>query len=147
MPAPEVSSLPQKAVIWSYITDDDYGNIICAQPIEINCRWVGSIGEQLNPLTATIMDVSTTVVVDRAIAVKSLIWLGELANLLEPISNLNQVKNYNDTPDIKGRNFLKTVTVIRYRNSLPALIATTLPRFDSTHYTWDNGIVRWDSGA
>lgn len=122
MPSPESANLVQRAVLWSFSNVDDYGNVVVNSPVEIRVRWEGATGQQLIPLTASEMDVATTVYVDRYIPLRSLLWFGRLRDVPSPVTELGEVKNYNDTPDIKGRSVLKTVSIIRYGNSLPIVL-------------------------
>ena len=122
MPSPESANLVQRAVLWSFSNVDDYGNVVVNSPVEIRVRWEGAAGQQLSPLTASEMDVATVVYVDQYIPLRSLLWFGRLRDVPSLVTELGEVKNYNDTPDIKGRSVLKTVSIIRYGNSLPTVL-------------------------
>lgn len=123
MPSPETSDRYQKAVLWSAGPNDKHGEPTVLAPIELNVRWqdrrspgVGDAGETI----AT----DATVVVDRQIAINSIMWKGELANFNPAVNSgeLMQVANYSETPDIKNRVAYREVTLRRFRSQLPSTV-------------------------
>lgn len=120
MPSLEVSSRHQKAVLWAASSHDDYGNPLVDAAAEITVRWVEKRTEGVGPNGEAIA-IDATVVVDQEIAVGSIMWLGAKDDLPDTPTNLKQVVAYNQTPDIKGREFYRTVSLIRYSDTLPTL--------------------------
>lgn len=120
MPALEKLFRHQKAVLWEASGKDDYGEVTVDAAAEITVRWAERRREGVDPQGNTIA-IDATAVVDREIAVGSIMWLGALVDLPTPLTDLNQVVNYNSIPDIKGREFYRTVSLIKYGNTLPVL--------------------------
>ncbi len=116
----ESTSRHQKAVLWAANGVDDYGEPKVDAAVEITVRWEEGLQEAVDPNGNTIA-VDAVVVVDQAIVVGSIMWLGEKEDLATPPVDLKQVVSFNKIPDIKGRNFRRTVGLIRYSNELPAL--------------------------
>ena len=121
MPTLETDCLNQKAVYWAKNSKpDDFGEVTVDAGIEIKVRWEVGNQEVADPQGRTI-GIESLVVVDRDISVGSILWLGTIADIANPPVDLRQVVIFNSIPDDKGRNFRRTVGVIRYSNSLPAL--------------------------
>jgi hypothetical protein len=120
MPAVEVSDLNQKAVLWANNGTDDYGDPKIGAPVEISVNWSWNEDAQESPTGGPVAIVGT-VAVDRRIKLKSLLWLGRLAELPETKADLCQVIGYSEVPDVKGRNPRRSVTIARYSNTLPTI--------------------------
>ena len=118
--AMENSSLEQKAVLWAANGSDDYGDVTIDAKIEINVRWEEGRKEALDANGKT-SAIDSTVYVDRTIPVGSIMWLGTLKTVADPPVNLRQVMNFESIPDLKGRNFRRSVVLMKYGNELPAL--------------------------
>ncbi len=122
MPSLEVSSLHQKAVLWTAAGLDDERVVTINAAIEISVRVERkrkeSSNAQANPIATVLM-----VWVDREIAIGSIMWIGTLEawNTLSPKANLKQVIAYEEIPDIKGRESERIVTLQKFGDSLPAL--------------------------
>lgn len=117
----ETSELNQRAVLWAAVGRyDNEGNVLLEDPIEIPVRWEEALEEAVDPLGNTIA-VDALAVVDQTIAVDSVMWLGELIDLPNTPTNLKQVSTFGNIPDIKSRHFRKTVSLIRYSNTLPTI--------------------------
>lgn len=123
MPAPERAFLRQTAVLWPKSGVNAYGQATVGSPVELRVRWEWTRSEVLDPLKApTALDAS--VVVDRVIAVGSLMWLGELSDFVGTGSGwegheIYEVKAYEETPDLKNRVSMRTVGLMRYKGTLP----------------------------
>ena len=125
MPAPEVSFLRQKAVLWNVTGYDTYGQpTVTGSPIEINTRWLINRREVMDAKGNTIT-LEGTAVVDRKVDDGSIMWFGTLKDWLN-IGNfaanneLMQVWQYKETPDVKGRVSRRTVELMKFKNVLPA---------------------------
>lgn len=120
MPALEVSDLKQKAVLWANNGLDDYGQPKVSAPVEINVRWVWS--KELNETPTESGEVIVgEVAVDRVIEAESILWLGTLASLPATKTDLCKVVGYRETPDVKGRNPRRSVTIVKFNDTLPAI--------------------------
>lgn len=120
MPALETVALKQKAVLWSKNGDNTYGETKINAKIEIDSRWETTRQDTRNPERAT-TGFESIVYVDREIAIDSILWLGSIDDLPTTPTNLRQVKDYDEIPDIKSRNVQRFVTVVKFSNELPEL--------------------------
>lgn len=120
MPAQETTSRHQKAVLWAANGVTDYGKIKVDAAAEIDVRWEEGLQEAVDPNGETIA-IDAMVVVDQDVVVGSIMWLGEKDDLATPPVDLKQVVSFNKIPDIKGREFRRTIGLIRFSNKLPAL--------------------------
>jgi len=118
MPVLEESDLHEYAVLWSAGGVDDYGNPTVSAPVEIPCRWLIGMRESLDA-EGNIIGVSDTVIVDRAIPIGSILWKGRLKDLPSSPTDLKQVIEYRETPDVKGRKRRRMVLLSRYSDQLP----------------------------
>lgn len=119
----ETSDLNQKAVLWTVSGVDSYSRPTLSVGIEIPVRWVHKKTESLD-LKGRVVSSDATVIVDREIAIGSIVWKGELTNLPSPVSSvtdLYEVMDYRESPDIKGRYFRRTIILMRYGNTLPQI--------------------------
>ena len=121
MPAIESADRKQKAVLWAATGVDDYGEHKVSAAVEIRVRWEEKRREGVNPNGNTIA-VEATVVVDRVIAIGSIMWLGKKADLADPPVNLKQVMGRGEIPDTKGRKTRRTVLLVRHSNELPTVV-------------------------
>ena len=121
MPALEASSLHQKAILWERTGWDANGEPVVSAPVEIACRWERVQREMLSEQDTTIA-VDREVWVDQEIPVGSMLWEGELIDLPSPATDVLQVIAATKIPDIKGRDFERTVMVRRYKESLPTVV-------------------------
>lgn len=120
MPHPGSSSRFQKAVLWAANGTDRNGEVKVDAAIEIMVRWETKQGELLNPQGNTIL-FEEMAVVGRSILIGSIMWLGALADVATPPTNLRQVIDFTETPDVKNRHQRRTVKMIKYSNELPTL--------------------------
>lgn len=112
--------LNQKAVVWAQSGYDATGEPIVSSGSEVSCRWEDRQDEILGE-DATPIAFDATVLLDQDVAVDSLMWLGELANVPDPVTDLHIVVKFNKVPDIKGRKFTRTAHLVKYRDSLPTV--------------------------
>lgn len=122
MPPVETQSLNQWAVLWEAGPYDAYGKYKVQPAIEVRCRWETKrdMGEGAQDTVASITD---TVFVDRFIKLGSILWKGKLVDLPITPTNLKEVSEYKEVPDLKGRRFQRTLTVVRYNEQLPTVVA------------------------
>jgi hypothetical protein len=128
MPALETSDLLQSAVLWPFSGSyDPYGQPTVAAPVAVEVRWVDKRMEALDPKGDTIT-VDGFAIVDRHVDVGSLMWLGcpdglvTEEDVVPPKHNwgsLVQVKTYNNTPDVRGREQRRKVGLMRWKDELP----------------------------
>lgn len=110
----------QKAVLWTFAGYDGHGDVKVNAAAEIDVRWEERRRETLDANGNSIA-IDATVVLGQEIAVGSILWLGALADVATPPVNLKQVVVYNSTPDVKAREFRRTVGLVKYSNELPTL--------------------------
>lgn len=123
MPAFETMDLEQVAVLWGKSGTDDYGQPTTATAIEIPVRWLTKRDEVVDAQGNTIA-LDATVVVERQIAVGSLMALGNLSYWVGTgsagdESEVMEVVTYEETPDLKGREIRRSVGLKRFRDALP----------------------------
>lgn len=120
MPPFEEMDLTDDAVYWPIEGRDKHGEPLIGDAVPIECRWVESQTEALDPTGATI-PIDVTVKVDREIAIDSILWKGRLEDF-DPTEKpvLMQVKTKSTTPDIKGRHVAREIGLMFYKKSLPA---------------------------
>jgi len=110
----------QKATYWpSGTTYTDTGQLKVQAAIEIDVRWEDRQQEALDGDGNTIR-VDAVVVVDRNIAVGSMMWLGEKADWADG-EQLNEVVSFDKVPNLKATRYRRVVGLIRYSDSLPPL--------------------------
>lgn len=110
----------QKAVLWTFAGYDGHGEVKVNAAAEIDVRWEERRSETLDADGNSIA-VDATVVLGQEVAVGSILWLGALADVATPPVNLKQVVVCNSVPDVKAREFRRTVGLAKYSNELPTL--------------------------
>lgn len=121
MPPVERMELNQKAVVWRADTVtryDRYGNAKVGEADEINVRWT-SVNRLVTDPQGVPIAITAEVVADEEIPVNSVMRLGKLIELPDPIDNLFRVAVSNVTPDIKNRETAYSVSLARLNDSLP----------------------------
>lgn len=118
MPPIETAGRHQKAVLWRADGFDAYGNVLLLDAHEIDVRWEEGRKEAVSPDGSPVA-IDAYVVVDREVPIGSVLWLGALADLPSPPTNLKRVEFYLDVPDIKGRISHKTLALMKYSDDLP----------------------------
>ena len=136
MPPPSRKCLVQTALLWEVATGnqktDAYGEIQVQAPVEIPVRWethqTESVSFQAQGATVAF---EAVVLVDREIAVGSLLWLGSFSDWYGTGTGgdadglngeLHQVNAYSEVPNVKGRDPRRIVKLIRYKDSLPTVV-------------------------
>jgi hypothetical protein len=123
MPPFEKMDRRQKALLWPKTGDDGYGNPRLGAVTELLVRWTWKSSVVVSPQGNTI-GTDATVVVDQAIPIGSLMWLGGLADLepgAQPTSNIMEVVTAPTATDLKNRVTRRTVVLRRYGGSLPVV--------------------------
>lgn len=120
MPQLEVTGLVHKAVLWEKAATDKFGADTVYLPVEIDCRWNEDERDIQDRLKNTVR-ISGDAMVAREIPVGSIMWLGELADLPTPLTNLRRVYSYDVTLNIKNRISQRNVLLQRHANELPTL--------------------------
>jgi len=120
MPHLETLSRRQKAVLWEYDSVDSHGRPLLKAAREITVRWDRTQHEGTDPLGNTIT-LDCALVVNEDIPVNSVMWLGALADLPGTPTELKKVALAGKVPDIKGRQYYRTVSLVRYSDTLPDL--------------------------
>lgn len=127
MPAFETMDLHQTAVLWTKEGTDDYGQPLrSATGEEISVRWETGRRQGLDGQGSVVAH-DASVVVDRLVGIGSLMWLGTFddlpgtgtPNLRTPDSDVMEVVDYYETPDIKNRNIRRVVKLIRHSDTIP----------------------------
>lgn len=122
MPAIEVSGLDQKAALWaSRNISDSHGEPTVSAAVEINARWEKRTFESIMD-DATPVAITGVIHVDREIPEGSIMWLGELADVPDPPTKLVSVVSYDEIPDVKSREYQRTVTVRKWKDALPTIV-------------------------
>jgi hypothetical protein len=121
MPALEITGLNDYAVLWAASSTDQYGRFKVSEPVEIRVRWDGSQVESTDP-NNTVQAQPAEVLVDRVITVDSILWHGKLRDLPAVPTNLAKVIGYEAVPDIRNKFIQRTVTLMRYNDSLPTVV-------------------------
>lgn len=120
MPPLEITDLRQDAVLWDFNGQDRHGRPILENPVALKVRWVLNDAQVVDPFGNTIQS-SGTVILSVDVKNMSLMWLGKLADLPNPPTNLHQVIKANTTPDIKNRNIRFDYFLMRYSDKLPTV--------------------------
>lgn len=114
----------QAAVLWRLAGFDAESQPVVYDPISILVRWEETSQDVLNPLSGTMVKKTANVVVDQAIAIGSVMWLGALADV--PASgDFRQVISYNETPNWNNSLIRRVVGLMRFGSSLPSSYAGT----------------------
>jgi hypothetical protein len=117
----EMQFRTSKAVLWAASGVDRYGEVTVASPVEIMVRW-NETKQDPNQAKDEVTSVPVEVVVDRDVAIGSVMRFGPLADLPSTPDNLFRVVNYSSTPDLKGRHYFRTASLVRRSDSLPTVV-------------------------
>lgn len=116
----ETTARKQYAVLWAASGYDNDGEETVSAGIEIDVRWVFGEVEGTDK-RGTPDSLDATVVVDRVVETGSIMRLGRLSAVPSPPTDLYRVVNYNETPDLKARNYRREVTLRRHKDDLPTI--------------------------
>lgn len=118
-------NLNQSAVMWAvstaYAAD---GTQKVSAGTQIPVRWEYRNEDILDPSGNSIRS-DVKVMLDRAVSVHSLLWLGELIELptdLSTLTDLFEVISLRSTPTLKATSTQFTAFLIRYQKSLPTIV-------------------------
>lgn len=112
MPPLERTDRLQRAAYWEASGYDDYGRPLLLNPVELLVRWVDDDRDVLDDQGNTIA-LNATVIANQNLAVGSLMRLGTLAEALDNPGSYLEVKTFNATRDIKGRNLRRAAGLMR----------------------------------
>ncbi len=116
MPAIETDCRTQFVVLEAATGVDDYGENTRAAPVEIKVRWELGKTEAVDSLGNTI-GIDVIAVVDRVIAIGSTLWLGRIADYPATPLGAQEVIDYKEIPDTKGREFRRVVLLRKKSNT------------------------------
>ena len=124
MPALEVSTAIQKAVLWPFTPGyDRFGQQIVGEPVEINVRWKTSRRTVTDPRGNTVT-LNAEADVFQEVEPGSRMWLGTLDQWNQISSNpatvneeLCQVMTFDSIPDIKGRLAYMKVGLMKFHDT------------------------------
>jgi hypothetical protein len=108
VPPLEAMDRYQDAVLWPAAGEDRYGEALVGDPVPLKVRWHTARRTMRGP-DGDPVSVDATAVVDRAVEVGSLMWLGSVGDLppgtdwREEIAEAMTVVAYEETVDLKGR--------------------------------------------
>lgn len=125
MPAIERANRHQYIVLWEAAGSviNEYGRRSVYEPEELRVRWELVNRQGMNALNE-IVAIDGVVFCVPDIAVGSLVWLGKMADLPSPVTNLLEVVGFENTPDIKGRIFQKDALLKRRNDLEPDVVGT-----------------------
>lgn len=117
--------LVQRAVLWAASSPSRYGETRVNSPIEIPCRWEQGVTLANDPV-ANHHQVDGTVYVDQEVPLGSILRLGGLEDL--PTSSnyydgLYEVVGIGLVPNVKAQSFRRPLTIVKYKDQLPQLVA------------------------
>ena len=120
MPPIEVQGRTQKAVLWERSDYDDYGKYTVKTPVELVVRWEDG-QRQSSGAQDSVIAITGKVYVDRLIPIGSIFWKGALKDIPASPTNLKEVIDLQEVPDLKGRNTQRIAIVETYNNQLPTV--------------------------
>lgn len=121
MPSLEFTHRYQTAVLWSVTGQPDAdGQPQVGAPVEIRVRWVARKRDILDAQGNTIA-LDAAAIVGQRIAVGSHLWLGTMDSWTGTGSDvddqeIHEVKVYEEVPDLKGRDVIRSVGLMRLHN-------------------------------
>ena len=120
MPTPGRSGRHQLALYWERVGDNDQGEPTFATRIELDVRWVDK-RQMVTDANGAPVATEASVKVDREIIIGSVLWKGGEddipgAGTGDPDSDFFQVVTYDETPNTKGNNPEREITLNRFRD-------------------------------
>lgn len=110
----------QDLVVWSLAGHAADGSPKVNLPKEIPGHYPESQTLDINP-EGEVVNNTTPVIVYEDISLGSIIWLGPMCNLPDPVTNLMEVVGFTKTPGLKNLGAARNIQVKRYGGSLPPL--------------------------
>ena len=114
----EARFFKDKVVYWQATGQDRYGNRTIGIASEKTVRWESTISQMLdennNPIQTEAM-----VWTDFDVSVGDVFWLGELANLPDPVTELKKVVGFEKTPNVTGRRYERVAMLAKYSDTIP----------------------------
>lgn len=132
MPPPELINRYQKALLWQPTGSlDNYAQPVLGEPVEVVVRWNRVRTKAVQP-NGELINLDATVVLNRTVAIDSLMWLAPLQGKNTPTAldqwygwsgsgsaasdtELMVVKTYNETVDLKNRVAARTAGLMRFK--------------------------------
>jgi hypothetical protein len=105
--------LKDKAVLWARAANgasDDYGQPVVMTPVQIPCRWQDEAKEFIDH-TGTRQVSAAVVYIDRDVVIGSLIMLGTLASLVDPLVPKNNPSVFEVRQHARVTNLRNTQTL------------------------------------
>tara|TARA_R110002020_G_scaffold376130_3_gene587299 strand:+ start:23134 stop:23505 length:372 start_codon:yes stop_codon:yes gene_type:complete len=111
-----------KAVLWAWdgTSVDDDGEPRLEAAAEITVRWEQRTEELVRPDGSTVA-IDSNVVVAQDVTEGSIMWLGALADVDVPPTDLRQVVAFNKTKNFDGSQTRRTLKLMKYGDLLPDL--------------------------
>ena len=117
MPDVSVACLAEDACVFAYVGDNRDGQpYVSTTGVNLKCHWESEITGSIGP-DGTMLYRPVQVFVDREITVRSVMAKGKFADLPSSLTYY-EVTDYSETPDIKGNNPTRRVTLAKYQSSL-----------------------------
>src|SRR5262245_11016079 len=118
MPAFETADRHEDAVLWTVTGTTRNGEPIVGSPEGIRVRWQRENVIISDPLGQPVK-LDAFVVVDRAVPVGSLLWLGRLADYNPAANNeIMEVILFKESPDLKARNRRRILGLMKFKGSI-----------------------------
>lgn len=108
-----VRAMKQTAVLWPVSDVDEFGRPDYDAPVEIGCRWEAVQEEFITPEGDRELS-RAKLIVDRDVDVKSMLYLGDLDDVVDPDDPRNndgawEARQFKKTPNFRGTKFLREV--------------------------------------
>lgn len=135
MPPVELCAPGQLAIYWEFAGVDGYGNPNFYSGIELKVRWDYERREATSPEGQTVRT-EVTIVANRVITIKSVLWLppnpfglktgGALLQLPSDLNTITkyQALTYAPVLDVKSRNQYREVLCSRFMNKMFPIVGT-----------------------
>lgn len=107
----------QKAVLWAYVGNNDYGQPTVDAPIEIKCRFEDVQEEFIDMVGAKVIS-DAKIYLDREVALHSVIWVGRLLDLPVDPTNLLEVRKYSALPNLRNTETLRMAMLMNLKTPL-----------------------------
>src|SRR5687768_9890959 len=111
----------QDAVLWAIAGKDKYVNPTVSAAIALKVRWIDKQTESLDADNQVVRS-DVMVKTNRDIGIGSILWKGKLPDVPSPPTDLYQVIQSRDVPNIKNRETRYTVFLIRFGDTLPEVV-------------------------